>query len=146
MQLRRQNNTVRTDISVIWMSFFRVSTSSTSTTKTIPSQWRVSTLICAIISPRWHGVAGAFPESWKISRLSLLFLSVPTTALASKKIASVPVTRGLKFPFLSLISFNCAIGHSLEPLFLALSAHPVYTVVIVPLFVTCDCVTFLCQA
>lgn len=35
----------------------------------------------------------------------------------------------------------------IEPLFLALSAHLVYTVVIVPLFVTCDCVTsFLCQA
>lgn len=33
---------------------------------------------------------------------------------------------------------------AIEPLFLALSAHPVYTVVIVPLFVTCDCVTSFC--
>ena len=30
---------------------------------------------------------------------------------------------------------------AIEPLFLALSAHPMYTVIIVPLFVTCDCVT-----
>ena len=36
---------------------------------------------------------------------------------------------------------NTAFLSAIEPLFLALSAHSVYTVVIVPLFVTCDCVT-----
>ena len=41
---------------------------------------------------------------------------------------------------------NTAFLSAIEPLFLALSAHPVYTVVIVPMFVTCDYVTFLCQA
>lgn len=68
--------------------------------------------ICAIIFPHWHGAADAFLESGKIFRLSLLFSSVPTTALASKNIAAVPVTRGLLFPFLFLIPFNCAFGHS----------------------------------
>lgn len=51
--------------------------------KTIPSQWRVSMLICAIIFLHWHGAAGAFHESWKIFRRSLLYLSAPITALAS---------------------------------------------------------------
>ena len=41
---------------------------------------------------------------------------------------------------------NTAFLSAIEPIFLALSAHPVYTVVIVPMFVTCDYVTFLCQA
>ena len=36
---------------------------------------------------------------------------------------------------------NTAFLSAIEPLFLALSAHPVYTVVIVPLSVTCDYVT-----
>ena len=62
---------------------FQVSISSISTTKTIPSQWRVSMLICAIIFLHWHGAAGAFHESWKIFRRSLLYLSAPITALAS---------------------------------------------------------------
>ena len=42
---------------------------------------------------------------------------------------------------------NMAFLSAIEPLFLALSTHLVYAVVIVPLFVTRDCVTsFLYQA
>ena len=44
--------------------------SSIFTTKMTPSPWRVSMLICAIISLLWHAAAGVFLESWKTFRLS----------------------------------------------------------------------------
>ncbi len=44
--------------------------SSIFTTKMTPSPWRVSMLICAIISLLWHAAAGVFRESWKIFKMS----------------------------------------------------------------------------
>jgi hypothetical protein len=54
----------------IWMSSFQGNISSIFTTKMTPSPWRVSMLICAIISLLWHAAADVFRESWKTFRLS----------------------------------------------------------------------------
>lgn len=76
------------------------------------SLWKASMLICAITSQRWHGAADVFLENWRTFRRFLLFSFRPITALVSRKTAIVPVTQGLLFLFPSLISFNCALGHS----------------------------------
>ena len=94
------------------MSFFPEIISSIFTTSVTPSRWRVSTLICAIIFRHWRGEVDVFRESWKISRLFWLCSCGLTTVLEFIKTAIVPTIRGSRHPVLSLISFNCAFGHS----------------------------------
>ena len=73
-------------------------------------------------------------------RLSMLLKKLGIEKLADQKVRTLSGGQMCRVR-------NTAFLSAIEPLFLALSAHPVYTVVIVPLFVTCDCVTsFLCQA
>ena len=81
-----------------------------STIRMTPSRWKVSTLICAIISQHWHDGADAFPENWKISRRFLLFLFRPATVLDYRKTAIAPVIRGVLFLFPSLTAFNAVFG------------------------------------
>ena len=70
-----------------------------------PSQWKVSTLICAIISLRWHGEADAFPENWKISRRFLLFLFRPTTVSDYRKTSILIPTVDIVSLFSRLVFF-----------------------------------------
>lgn len=112
MPLLRRKSIAQTDTSDTWMWSFRGSIFTIFTIKMTPSRWRVSTLICAIISLRWHGEAGAFRENWRIFRLFLLFSYRLITASAFKRTTIAPAIQGLLYPFLSLTSFNSSFGYS----------------------------------
>ena len=56
-----------------------------------PSQWKVSTLTCGIISRLWHGAADALSESWKTFRPFLLFSFALITALSNLRMSKTRI-------------------------------------------------------
>ena len=110
--LPRRKSIAQMDTPDIWMSCFRGSIFTISTIKMTPSQRRVSTRICAIISQHWPGAADAFLENQRISRRFSLFSYKHTAASDFKRNVTVPDTRTPLSLFSSLTFFSCAFGHS----------------------------------
>lgn len=108
----RQNVTAQMGTRDIWMWSTRADIFTTFTIRMTPSRWKVSTLICAIISQHWPDGADVFQGNWRTFRQFLLFSFRPITVLDSRRTAIVPAILAQLSPFLSLTSFNSLFGHS----------------------------------
>lgn len=107
----RQNVTAQMGTRDIWMWSTRADIFTTFTIRMTPSRWKVSTLICAIISQHWPDGADVFQGNWRTFRQFLLFSFRPITVLDSRRTAIVPAILAQLSLFLSLTSFNSSFGH-----------------------------------